>query len=272
MGGDHAIDEPVLARLLGGEVVVAIHVLVDPLERLTGVAGIDLVDMGAFGSSAARVGVHVGKGELARRLVATLDSEQNLSLRRYKRASEVERGVEQGEVEAGLLIPDSYDASLRAGAGSTLDYLGRPDTLAAQLGPTIQAAVARQSELIRAARLLEAHGGPPFAESLRRASRVSKRLAPISVGLTDPSGEAYPQAQGQFDTSASTQLLLFIFFTSLTGAGALIETRRLGVARRMLSTPTSLRTVLLGAGLGRLAIAVLQALIAMLGALALGVN
>ncbi len=226
----------------------------------------------AFGSSAARVGVHVGKGALARELVATLDSEQNLKLRQYTRTAEVERGVQQGEVEAGLLIPDTYDRTLQTGGRVTLDYLGRPDTLAAQLAPTIQAAVAHQSELIRAARLLQAHGGPPFAQSLRRATQISKQLAPISVRLTDPSGDAYPQAQGQFDTSASTQLLLFIFFTSLTGAGALIETRRLGVARRMLSTPTSLRTVLLGAGLGRLAIAVLQALIVMLGALVLGVN
>jgi ABC-2 type transport system permease protein len=226
----------------------------------------------AFGSSAARVGVHVGRGPLARQLVATLDSEQNLKLRRYEHISEVERGVEQGEIEAGLLIPSSYDASLRAGASSTLDYLGRPDTLAAQLAPTIQAAVARQSELIRAARLLQSRGGPPFDQSLHRAEQVAARVSPISVRLSDPSGNAYPQAKGQFDTSASTQLLLFIFFTSLTGAGALIETRRLGVARRMLSTPTALRTVLLGAGLGRLAIAVLQALIVMLGALALGVN
>lgn len=226
----------------------------------------------AFGSSAARVGVHAGEGVLAQRLVATLDSEPNLDLHRYAHASELERGVEQGEVEAGLLIPSSYDASIRAGASATLDYIGRPDTLAVQLGPTIQAAVARQSELIGAARLLQARGGPPFEQSLSRAEAAARALKPIGVRLSDPKGAAYPQAQGQFDTSASTQLLLFIFFTSLTGAGALIETRRLGVARRMLSTPTPLRTLLLGAGLGRLAIAVLQALIVMIGALALGVN
>jgi ABC-2 type transport system permease protein len=32
---------------------------------------------------------------------------------------------------------------------------------------------------------------------------------------------------------------LFLFLTALTGAVALIETRRLGLSRRMLATPTT---------------------------------
>lgn len=227
----------------------------------------------AFGSSAARVGVYAGPGRLAGQLVSTLRSEQNLTLRRYQHAADVERAVERGDVEAGLVVPDGYDATLRAGGTVTLRYLGRPDTLATQLGPTIQSAVASQSELIRAARFLQQrHAASSFDKGLGSATSVAASIPLIAVRLTDPTGAAYPQAQGQFATSASTQLLLFIFFTSLTGASTLIETRRLGVARRMLSTPTSVRTVLLGAGLGRLAIAVLQALLIMLGALALGVS
>ena len=143
----------------------------------------------AFGSSAARVGVHVGRGALARELVATLDSEQNLNLRHYKRSSEVERGVQQGEVEAGLLIPGNYDTTLQGGGSVTLDDLGRPDTLAAQLAPTIQAAVARQSALIRAARL------PLVAALSARGATV--HLASLSftyLGATadlDPAGGPY---------------------------------------------------------------------------------
>src|SRR4051794_40574855 len=43
VGLDHAVDQAVLLRLLGGEVAVAVHVVVDPLDRLAGVAGGDLV-------------------------------------------------------------------------------------------------------------------------------------------------------------------------------------------------------------------------------------
>jgi ABC-2 type transport system permease protein len=60
---------------------------------------------------------------------------------------------------------------------------------------------------------------------------------------------------------------LFIFLNSLNGAIWLIETRRLGIGRRILSTPTSSGTLLTGQLLGRLAIALVQALVIVLGSL-----
>jgi ABC-2 type transport system permease protein len=45
------------------------------------------------------------------------------------------------------------------------------------------------------------------------------------------------------------------------------ETRRLGIARRILSTPTPIRTIVAGQLLGRLAIALAQALIIVLGSI-----
>jgi ABC-type uncharacterized transport system permease subunit len=55
------------------------------------------------------------------------------------------------------------------------------------------------------------------------------------------------------------QLILFVFLTSLTGAAQLILSRQLGVSRRMLATPTSVGTILLGEALGRFAVALFQA-------------
>ena len=69
----------------------------------------------------------------------------------------------------------------------------------------------------------------------------------------------------RFDVGASSQLLLFIFITSMTSAAALIETRRLGISRRMLATPTRASTVVLGEALGRFAVAVVQGGFIMLG-------
>ena len=87
-------------------------------------------------------------------------------------------------------------------------------------------------------------------------------------------GEAlFPEDLGRFDLGATSQLLLFVFLTSLTGAVALIETRQLGLARRMLSTPTPVGTILMGEALGRTAVALAQGLIIMVGsALIFGVN
>jgi ABC-2 type transport system permease protein len=59
----------------------------------------------------------------------------------------------------------------------------------------------------------------------------------------------------------------------MTGSVALIESRRLGVSRRMLATPTSPATVIAGETLGRVLISCVQALVIILGsALLFGVN
>jgi ABC-2 type transport system permease protein len=66
---------------------------------------------------------------------------------------------------------------------------------------------------------------------------------------------------------------LFVFITSLAGAAGLIEARRLGVTRRLLATPTTVTTILVGEALGRFAIALLQGLIIfLLGWLLFGVD
>jgi ABC-2 type transport system permease protein len=52
--------------------------------------------------------------------------------------------------------------------------------------------------------------------------------------------------------------VLFVFLTSLSASAMLIETRRFGITRRMLASPTSVRSILVGETLGRYAISVLQ--------------
>jgi len=52
------------------------------------------------------------------------------------------------------------------------------------------------------------------------------------------------------DSGAAQELVLFVFVTSLSASSMLIETRRLGVSRRMLASPTPLGTVVVGEALG----------------------
>jgi ABC-2 type transport system permease protein len=98
----------------------------------------------------------------------------------------------------------------------------------------------------------------------------------ISIGALGFGAAAFPSTNasaGRFDSGASTQLLLFIFLTSVTAAAFVIETRRLGIARRILSTPTSAGTLVAGQLLGRMAVALVQALIIVFGSLIFfGVN
>ena len=208
----------------------------------------------AFGGGGqARIGVVGGQAGLAHELVAALDARPSTELRRYDDRAALEDAVSRSKVDVGLVIPGDYDRRL------TLDYFGRPDEAAQQLRATLQSVVAEQSRLVLAAR---AAGG-----DLGRARDAVAATPRVQVVVRRSDGSPYASTSSQFESGAATQLLLFVFLNSLSGAVWLIETRRLGIARRMLSTPTSTSTILAGQVLGRLVIALLQALIIIVGSL-----
>jgi ABC-2 type transport system permease protein len=226
------------------------------------------------GSNRARIGVVGGeRGALSRQFVAALDARPSIELRAYRDRDELQRAVARGRLDAGLLIPAGYDSRVAAGERATLAYFGRPDSVAQQLRATIESVAAEQGQTLVVGGLIEraAHSG--FTRAHARAREAAATTPPVRVRVTAADGGAYAATESRFEAGASSQLLLFIFLTSLNGAIWLIETRRLGIARRMLSTPTSTRTILAGQLLGRLAIALLQALIIVVGtALAFGVS
>jgi ABC-2 type transport system permease protein len=136
----------------------------------------------------------------------------------------------------------------------------------------VDAAVSGQSEVLRAARFAVAEGVGTFEEMLPLAMGVAALTAGVRVESTKV-GDSQTSDAGSFEYGASTQLLLFVFLTSMTGGLALIETRTLGLSRRMLSTPTSITTILTGEALGRFAVALFQGVFIMVGsALLFGVN
>ena len=69
---DDPVREPVLDRLVGLEEAVTLHVLVHPVDRLAGVAGVDLVDPLTELEDLPRVDLDIGglALEARRRLVA----------------------------------------------------------------------------------------------------------------------------------------------------------------------------------------------------------
>ena len=223
----------------------------------------------AFGAAdTARIGVVGGEnGALGRQLVAELGSRASTDVRRYTSLGSLRRDVARGNLDAGLLIPAGFDGTLRQGGRVTLDYFGRPDSLAQQLRATIQSVIVDQGRLLAVAQLLEARRKISFASALARARAAAASTPRVGVRITAPDGSGYTATSSRFTSGASTQLLLFIFLNSLNGAAWVIETRRLGIARRILSTPTSSRTLVLGQVLGRLALALIQALIIILGSL-----
>jgi ABC-2 type transport system permease protein len=124
----------------------------------------------------------------------------------------------------------------------------------------VEAAVAEQQVLVAAARAAAGPGAATFEEAYAAAAAGRATVPGVEVTVEQVGAEFMFQGYSQFTFGAQTQLLLFTFLTSMTAAGQLVLTKRLGVSRRMVSTPTSTGTIVLGETLGRFSIAVMQAL------------
>lgn len=212
-------------------------------------------------------------GRLGERLVAALESDGSLEVVRYADRDDLVRQVERGAIDAGVMVPDGYDARLRAGEQIEVGFVARPNGVGPQLRSAVGAIVSDQASAIRAASFTAQVTGSSFEEALARVTGIEPSLAEIDV-VTATIGEASFGAElGQFDLGASSQLVLFMYLTGLTGSAALIESRRLGVSSRMLSTPMSTNKIILGEGLGRFGVVLIQGLYIMLATLLVfGVN
>jgi ABC-2 type transport system permease protein len=227
----------------------------------------------SFGSaSASKVGVVAqGVGPLGEDLVSRLRRAPGIEVSRERDQDAVRKAVERGQLEAAVIVPAGYDGVLRGGGMARLLFVARPDAMG--LRTTVASAVAGQDAVVRAARFAEREGTALFDQALSIAQQSARGDPGITVDVRTAGTAALPQTPGRFDAGASSQLILFVFLMSMMSAVALIEARGLGVVRRVLSTPTPARSVLLSQGLSRLAISLLQALVIMAGsALLFGVH
>lgn len=199
-----------------------------------------------------------GAGDLGDSLVVSLQDRDDIEVRRFDTTESVVDEVERGNVQAAMVVPAGYDEAIRSGETVEVGFYARPDSAVFQT--VVGAAVTDQATLVRAARFAGDELDVTFDDAFATAVQVEPTVAGVAVEV-ETAGEAlFPSSLGQFDLGASSQLVLFMFLTGLTGSAAIIETRRLGVASRMLSTPTTAGTVVSGEGLGRFGVVMVQGL------------
>ena len=232
-----------------------------------------LLGMSFGGDFTPRLGVvSQGSGPFGRELLADISDDPGFESERFDDERDLVDAVERGVVEAGILIPKGYDDDLRGGDRTHVGYVSRPGDLSAALRTAVDSAVAEQAARVRAARFATAHGDVSFEQALRQADGVSARVAGVDVEVSS-SGGGSDEDVGRFDLGAATQLVLFVFVNSLAGSVALIQSRQLGVSRRMLSTPLQASTILLGEAMGRFFVAMIQGTFIIVAAAVLfGVN
>jgi ABC-2 type transport system permease protein len=206
-----------------------------------------------------------GDGALSDELVVSLTNRSAIDVEMYDDRDSLDGAVERGFVQAGAIIPADYDSLLRSTDTADVAYVNRPGDVSNALRTAVESAVSEQATRVKAARFASERRAGDFDEAFQRATFIEAGIPKVSV-TERVVGDGDAQAEGQFTQGASSQLVLFVFVNSLAGSVSLIQVRRLGVSRRMLSTPTSASSILLGEGLGRFLIAMIQALFIVIAA------
>ena len=213
-----------------------------------------VIGLAIGGPGSIRVGLALEDGgELASDLRTRLEAADDIDLRRYRSAAELRRDVRRGALVVGAVVPAGYDARLRAGESAEVTILTGPDPRALVAQSVVAAPVSAQAAEVQAART-----APGDFESNRRVAReVAPRSNVATVEQSALGGDTLPTG---FNYTAPSNLVLFVFISTLAGASVIVISRRLGVTRRMLSTPTPARSILLGFALGRFSFAFVQGL------------
>ncbi|MEL7156602.1 MAG: ABC transporter permease [Actinomycetota bacterium] len=222
--------------------------------------GIVLLIGAQFGAGfEPRVGVFAADGDSAAAVMQTLESTDEIIVVEYATEGELLRAVERGTISAGVVIPPDIDRQIVDGAPVAVGFVARADGLGPQLREVVAEAVATASEPLDATRFVIGQGATE-PEARAAVTAVEGQVPQIDVDVRTAGESVFPTNLGQFDIGASSQLVLFMFLTGLTGSAAVIQTRKLGVAARMAGTPTSIGTIVAGEALGRFVIVLVQGL------------
>jgi len=206
-------------------------------------------------------------------LTAALRAGDLLEVPEYGSEAALRQDVRIQNLPGGVVIPAGYGASLGRGEVAVVTLVadqksGTAVTLARVVGNVID----RDGQVLAAARFAAGHGAGEESTLVERSRDVQARIHQVGVEV-ETTGRESLTSVNRYAYTAPSNLVLFVFINSIVGATALVESRRLGVTRRMLAAPISARTIVFGAGLTRLLIALVQSvLIVGVGALVFGVS
>jgi ABC-2 type transport system permease protein len=210
---------------------------------------------------------------LSTSLARDLGADPALTVETLDSRTEAAEALRRSEVSAAVLIPEGFDAGLRAREPVTVPVLvpGTAESSQAALA-AVSAVVSRHAAQVQAARFASDRGGRSFDENLAAASRLQDAdpAVPLRTEVVDSASNYLPLG---FSYSAPTMLVLFVFISALAGGAAMIQTRQYGILSRALAAPTRPRDLVGGEALAYLSLTVGQAvLIVAIGAFLFGVE
>jgi ABC-2 type transport system permease protein len=227
----------------------------------------------AHGVTAFRVGVldddHTSASHT---LVVDLSSAKGIAVSTYTSRASLDRAVARSDLDVGVVIPHGLAADERAGHAISIPVLAEATNSAQQAAAEqVESTIEGAGGQLQAGQFATRYAGT-LDRNLRRAQSLEASTTAVEVHQEIVKGAVATLPFG-YEYSAPTELVLFVFLTSLTGGAAIVESRRLGILERMSAAPLRARTIILGESLTYIAIALVQSiLLVTVGALAFGVS
>ncbi len=208
------------------------------------------------GGGSGSVTISGAQGQLQRDLADELTA-ADLEVREADQ-EQMRTMVARGRTQVGLYVPAAAEESYADGGEAQVEMIvasgGTAPATAQRVRTVLQAVSLEQTQQ---AVLVDQGLDAGEASAALDAARSSVDPIELRVQNIDQVAQEFA-GLGQFDLSAATMLLLFVFLSTLSSAVMLIQSRRLGIQRRVLAAPLSSPQALLGQLAGRWVIAVVQ--------------
>ncbi len=178
-----------------------------------------LIGLQFGGSFDPQIGLLVEEaGPISDRFVTELSNEPGIEIRNFDDEQSLLAAVERGSIEAAVVVPAGFDSAIAGGTPIDVGFVARPSGVGPSLRPVV--AQALQSSLLpaTAGRFVADQGLSDFATGMATAEAVQGQAPQIEITTTAVGEALFPSTLGQFDLGASSQLILFMFITALSGA------------------------------------------------------
>jgi ABC-2 type transport system permease protein len=225
-------------------------------------------------SGAATIGVlDLDRTDASARLIADLDASDDLEVVVVDDRESLAVDVRLDRLRAGIIVSAGHADLLAAGDTSELEMIIDPSRVTTTAARTSVAAVIdRHAAVLTATEFTEDRTDVAAAEAAEIAGSVADELRPVTVQIEEV-GTGGIDTGSPFSYPAAANLVLFTFINSLAVGGVIVESRRLGVTRRLLAGPVSPGTVVAGYAASRFLVALFQGvLVVIAGALLFDVS
>jgi len=185
--------------------------------------------------------VVLDRGPIASRYVGLLKASDSVQVHLESSVASERDGVLRGTILSALVVPKGFDGAVRSGGPADLQVMARAGNTGSYAAQTaITAAFGVVSAEWSAARHLSATSGKPTAVEFSEISSTTNAVYRAAVAKFES------DQPGPYSYTTPANLVLFVFLTLLVMASGLVETRRMGLLRRMLASPTRPSVVVLG--------------------------